>query len=223
MMRTPGRLTAVAIGLPFAAAAVLWSGVSAVALLARTSSHHQVTYPWQGGKVSVQSGSGDLRVVEGDTNNVIVAYTDHYWRKEPSVRVQQAAGGALTVSGKCGIEVTGNCSTNFVVTVPRGAPLDLQTGDGSIHGDGLANDNVRAASGSGSVSLGWSVAPSSVTVHTGDGSVHLTVPASSGPYRVSASTGDGGKHVNVGTDPNSPRTISVETGSGSISLGYAQP
>jgi hypothetical protein len=62
--------------------------------------------------------------------------------------------------------------------------------------------------------------PTQVDATTGDGGIHLALPAGTGPYRISATTGDGGSHVTVPSDSSATASIAAHTGDGSISIGY---
>jgi hypothetical protein len=94
--------------------------------------------------------------------------------------------------------------------------VKLHSSDGSVVVTGLRSDDVDASTSDGSVRLSFAVAPSSVTAHSGDGSIEVVVPADGKAYDVSASTGDGSRDVSVPTDSSSARHMELSSGDGSI-------
>jgi hypothetical protein len=98
--------------------------------------------------------------------------------------------------------------------------ITAKSGDGDIDGAQLGSTTVQATTGDGDVSLDWARMPTQVDTTTGDGGIHLLLPAGSGPYRISATTGDGGSHVTVPSDSSAKASISAHSGDGSISIGY---
>src|SRR5436305_12606249 len=110
MRLTTSRLAAVTIGGPLLVAAVGLSAFNMAGTFANASEHHEVSYPWSGGTVSVDVGSGDVRVVVGANNTVGVAYTEHYELKKPTVTGTPSSSG-LALRGKCpGGWVGNNCA-----------------------------------------------------------------------------------------------------------------
>lgn len=97
-----------------------------------------------------------------------------------------------------------------------GGRLSLNTGSGDVNAAGLTATSVRARTGSGDVALRFDGAPSDVAADTGSGDVRVFVP--SGPYRVSTRTGSGEVALRVATDPEAPAWITVQTGSGDITI-----
>jgi Putative adhesin len=237
MSSTPGRIAAVAIGVPLLLAGIGQASFNVIGLLARSSENHQVSYPWHGGTLSLHAADGDVTVRRSSAvSSVSVSYTEHYGLKKPTVTGRATAAG-VELSSKCPEWVFDNyCSVNYVVLVPAGAALKLTTGDGgvtlegvdgavtvnsgdgSLHGTGLLTTNVDASLGDGSVSLQWQTAPARVHLSLGDGSLHLTVPDGSGPYAITKHMGDGSSDIGVAVDPKAPRSMLLEMGDGNLSV-----
>jgi hypothetical protein len=234
---TPGRVVALALGVPIMLASVVWSAFTLVGALGRTSAHFHTSYAWSGGSVSLNLNDGNVQIRAAETRTVDVEYTEHYEFKRPTVKgVSSSSGVALTwhcVGGVFGQ----NCQINYVISVPKQAALQLRigdgnltlqgitapvvahTGDGSIHGSGLGSTTVQATVGDGSVHLEWVAGPSRVTAHVGDGSISLVVPRGSGPYAI-ARSGSGSANIAVATDPAAASKLDLDVGDGSIHVGY---
>lgn len=234
---TPGRVVALALGVPIMLASVVWSAFTLVGVLGRTSAHFHTSYAWSGGNVSLNVNDGNVQIRAADTTTVDVDYTEHYEFKRPTVRgVSSPSGVALT--GHCTGGVFGqNCQINYVITVPKQASLQLHlgdgtltlqgvtapvvahTGDGSIHGSELGSKTVEATVGDGSIHLQWVAAPARVTSSVGDGSVDITVPHGSGPYAIQQS-GSGSGDIGVATDPAATAKMDLHAGDGSVHVRY---
>lgn len=111
-------------------------------------------------------------------------------------------------------------------------PTTVETGSGDIRIVGTA-DAVQASAGSGNVTVtdpGGTVTaetgsgnidltlaePSSATLHAGSGNITARVPA--GPYRIAGTTGSGTRDIAVATDPASTYVLTLDTGSGNVSV-----
>ena len=200
-----------------------------VGQLSRSSEHHEVVYPWQGGAITLRTSSGSVRVEIGTSAQVQVSYTEHFQLKRPTVTSSVSTSG-LQLTAKCPAGVFGNnCDINYVVTVPATANLVVHSGDGAIHviggsgagsfdtGDGdISFDSVSgdivARSGDGTIS-GDGVRSKSVQASTGDGGVHIDWSVA--PSTVVATTGDGG--IGLVVPPGTgPYRISSHTGDGGV-------
>jgi hypothetical protein len=234
---TPGRIAAVAIGVPVLLVGIGQGALNVTGLLARASEKHQVSYPWHGGTLAMNTDDGDVTVRRSPSATAVsVSYTEHFGLKRPTVTGSSTAAG-VELSSKCPKWIFDNyCSVNYTVLVPTGTALRLQTGDGGVslegvdgtvdvksgdgglHGSDLLSTKVDASLGDGSVSLQWQTAPSRVHVSMGDGSVRLTLPSGSGPYALTKHMGDGSSDIGVAVDPKASRSILLEMGDGSLSV-----
>jgi hypothetical protein len=228
MRVTGGRLAAVAIGIPIVLCAVGYGAVSAAGTFARASEHHVVSYPWSGGTISLDVGSGSVQVSVGGSDSVGVAYTEHYGLKKPTVTGAVSASG-LALNGRCPNSFFGsNCAVNYVLTVPASARLVVHGGDGSISVTDLTG-GVSLSTGNGSISIDG--VGGDVAAHSGNGSIHGTdvtarsLQASSGngsvvvawttaPTTVIATSGNGSVHLTVPRG-SGPYQVQADTGNGS--------
>jgi hypothetical protein len=237
MRSTPGRIAAVAIGIPLLVAGIGQGAFNATSLLARDSENHQASYAWHGGTLSLDADDGKVTVRRStSTSAVSVSYTEHFALTRPVVEGRTVPAG-VQLSSRCPTGLLGgNCSVNYTILVPAGAELNLTTHDGSVlldgvdgsvtvhAGDGrvqasdLRSPAVDVSGGDGSVSLGWASAPKTVRVSMGDGNLSLSVPPGSGPYAVTKQLGDGHSDITVAEDPKAPRSIAVEMGDGNLSI-----
>jgi DUF4097 and DUF4098 domain-containing protein YvlB len=231
MIATGGRATAVLVGLPFVIAAAGWAAFSMVGLLAQTSEHHEATYAWGGGEISMDINSGSVRVAVGTGSQVEVSYTEHYQLKKPTVRETSVEDGVM-LSAKCpGGIFSNNCAINYTVTLPASAHLVVHTGDGGITVTGLTG-GLSLDTGDGGIAL--DDVSGTLTAHTGDGGIQATrlssttVQASTGdggirlewavaPTTVTATTGDGGIHLSV-PSASGPYRVSATTGDGATAV-----
>jgi hypothetical protein len=237
MRTSPGRLTALAIGLPLFLAAGGWQALTVAGLMAHGSRTTHATYPWRGGLVEVHSHGGSIHVAVGPDDHVVATYAQHFGLQRPTISATPSAGGAITLTAGCRDALLANdCDTDITLLVPAAAPLSLdsadggiqvtdaagdltmRTGDGSVIADGLRSRHVHVTSGDGGITLGWAEAPEDVDVHTADGHVTVVVPSHTGPYQVDAHTADGPVSVHVPTDPNASARIFVRSNDGGIEI-----
>ncbi|GAA3220098.1 DUF4097 family beta strand repeat-containing protein [Actinocorallia longicatena] len=98
--------------------------------------------------------------------------------------------------------------------------LTLDNGSGNVRVTGSRSQRVHAVSGAGNVELGFTTAPSSITVKSGAGNIEVQVPPGQ-DYAVENKIGAGNSSIDVGRDPAALRKILVESGAGDVLVGYA--
>jgi hypothetical protein len=135
-----------------------------------------------------------------------------------------AAADLRTGSGDVGVRavqgsVRAHTGSGSIMIASIGTQADLRTSSGDIIATAVRGGTLRADTGSGSVTLKFSSAPSNVLAVTGSGDVRIMVPG--GPYRVDHSTRSGDDSVQVPTDPSAPAVIVARTGSGSLHIAPA--
>ncbi|MGH8891451.1 MAG: DUF4097 family beta strand repeat-containing protein [Acidothermaceae bacterium] len=213
MIATSGRVTALLVGIPFVLAAAGWGAFSMVGQFSQTSEHHEASYAWNGGEISLHASAGYVHVVTGGGSQVAVSYTEHYQLKRPTVTATTADGG-VQLNAKCPSGIfANNCEINYTLTVPASAQLVLHTGDGHVS----VADVTGALSldvGNGGISL--DNVSGDIVAHTGDGGVGATRLRSTS---VQASTGNGGVHLEWIV---APKNATVQTGDGGIGLTVPQ-
>jgi hypothetical protein len=228
VIATGGRLAALAVGLPFVLGAAVVGAFTVVGSFAHATETHAASYQLNGGGVTLRT-DGNVTVDVGTGSQVGVSYTEHYQLKKPTVTSSTSNGGVQLTAACPGGLFGNNCQTNYVLTVPATAALDVHSGDGYIHvtgsiaalsldtGDGdiefdNVTGNVVAHTGDGDIS-GAQVSSKNVQASTGDGGIHIEW--SVGPTTVVATTGDGSIHLVV-PQGSGPYSTSTHTGDGSV-------
>lgn len=94
-----------------------------------------------------------------------------------------------------------------------------RTDNGAVEAHGLTGDRITARSRDGAITLRFTAPPADVQAGTGNGSIHLRLPAGEG-YAINASTGGGGKWIDpaLHQDSQAKRHIKLTTGDGGISV-----
>lgn len=181
--------------------------------------------------LSVDSGTGDITVIESDRSGIAVAETVR-WRGDEDARpktTHEVSGDRLTLTFDCP-GVVGTCEVDYRVEIPRGVgvkadsgsgqivlrglsgDVEASTGSGDIDGNGLTAKRLTGTAGSGNVEVRFGSTPDEVEVETGSGNGVVWVPT--GTYNVTAKTGSGDERVEVDRDGGSAHKIVVKTGSG---------
>jgi hypothetical protein len=211
-------------------------------VVARSSEKHTVSYPWHGGTLSLANDDGSVAFRRSSAaSTVSVTYTEHYGLKKPTVKGRTTSAG-VQLSAHCSNFLRADyCSVDYVVSVPTGAAvkvnmgdggvaldgvdgsIDVSAGDGHISGKDLTSPRLSVTGGDGSVSLQWASAPTHVKVSIGDGSLDITVPAGSGPYAITRDQGDGSTDVAVAEDPKATRSMVLRMGDGSLAVRAPSP
>lgn len=151
--------------------------------------------------LSVTGGAGDVVVRQGAPAGTVEVTRRLGWSpgsSRPSAD-ETWDGDALRIDADCGA-LLGWCSIDYVVTVPDGTAVTVETGSGDIDVD------LAAVS-----------AP--VDLRAGSGDVSVTVPRD-GAYAVRTGTGSGDEDVEVTSDASASARLDVETGSGDIEISY---
>lgn len=98
----------------------------------------------------------------------------------------------------------------------------LRSSHGSISATGLAATDVVASSGHGSIDLELTEMPSRVDTETDHGSIDVAVPDTPDAYDVDIGTDHGSETTSVRTDPDSGRTIRIQSDHGDVTVRYAR-
>jgi hypothetical protein len=187
--------------------------------------------------LSIQTGSGQIRVQPGATDTVRIAAKlrgDNSWTSGSDVaerirKIEQnppieQQGSAIRI-GRFADEALGrNISISYEVTVPADTKVAASTGSGGIV-VGRVKGAVAASSGSGSIQVDGAAA---LKAHTGSGAIHATgiageIAANSGSGSITiAQTGAGDVKVSAASGGVTLSGVngaaSVSTASGSINL-----
>jgi hypothetical protein len=233
---------ALCIGAVITGLMIIVASLSLMSLFAaRTSHSSHSTFASPGSTLTIDTGSADVTVQADDVTSVEVAERDNTVKGE-GVSRPTLSGARLHLPSNCrggGLGWIYYCSVSYVVHVPRATSVDLQTGSGDVHargisqplriqvgsgdvaGSSLTAPTVVVRTGSGDVTLGFLAAPTSVDAHTGSGDLFVGLPRSGAPYRIDESTGSGDYVDKVDTSQSSAHTLTLDTGSGDLEVGYA--
>lgn len=167
------------------------------------------------GNVTVEAGGNEVQVGRTLTGTAARTVTQH------------VVDGILRIEARC--ETLLPCSADIALTVPKGLPVDVRTGegdvlvdgvdsdlsievgDGNVRGEGLLVETVRVQAGWGDARLSFAGTPEDVSVGVGVGDVVIAVPE--GGYDVDVE-GLGEQRIGVSQDAGGPR-LHVRTASGS--------
>jgi len=177
------------------------------------------SYTWSLGKPSITNRlDGDLLSISSSCPfSVGLGCSGHVRLVVPgSMDVQvHNSDGSVTLRDLNG-PVDLSTSDGSITAANLTGRVTLHSSDGSLVATGLRSEQVDASTSDGSVRLSFELAPSSVTAHSGDGSIEVVVPADGTAYHVTGTTGDGSRDVTVPTDSNSARRMRLSTGDGSV-------
>jgi hypothetical protein len=188
--------------------------------------------------LNVGSGSGDVQLTSAPTGARLKTVEHVSEDLETPRRVSTLDGSRLlNLSEHCSILMSTECSVDYEITVPSGvgvrassgtgdikatglvttAALSLHSGAGNVTAIGISAPTVTLDSGAGDITARLTTPPRDLQASSGAGNITLTVPNVT--YDVSASSGAGTvSDRDLQTDPNSPRRITVSTGSGDITI-----
>lgn len=126
-------------------AAMIWSSLTLVSLIAREESSGSATYA--AAPVVELVADGRVEVTGAQTDEVSVERSARFAFSDPSYSAQ-VRGDRLVVEHRCAWRWVLQCSTDLTVTVPQGTALIVRTTDGSIRAEGvLGNAELRSDNG----------------------------------------------------------------------------
>jgi len=170
--------------------------------------------------LSVQAGSGQIRVQPGPTGSVRIAArlkSGGSWTASDSdieARIKkieqnppiEQQGNTIRIGRFVDEDLSRNISISYDVTVPADTTVTASTGSGSIV-IGAGKGTVAASSGSGSIQVDGAA---SLKAHTGSGSIHAAAVAGA----ISAQSGSG----SITIAQTGPGEVSVSAASGGVTL-----
>ncbi len=205
-----------------------------VLLHARTEGHFDRTLTVSGAvNLDVTTGSGDVSVKTGGSNQVVIHATIHSnnWlfsddsavhQVEANPPIQQS-GNTIRIGGSLSGDAARHVAIDYVITVPADTTLQAHSGSGNVEVEGVRSE-VQTQTGSGDIrmrDLG-----SKTRAQTGSGNIRgenvgapFTAQTGSGDIEVSL-TGSGDVDVHTGSGRLQVRGIKggfrAQTGSGDI-------
>ena len=190
--------------------------------------------------LTVAGGASDIEVRGGAPVGTVEVTRELHWGPGSSEPKPTEAWSGTTLSIDADADCGGTlawCGVDYVVRVPDGTAVTVRTGSGDVglegalgdvtfdagsgdvEGDGLAAENLKGTTGSGSIDIELAQAPSAMDLGAGSGDVTVVVPPGTS-YATSIETGSGDENVDIATDPSSADRIHVKTGSGDVDLRY---
>jgi DUF4097 and DUF4098 domain-containing protein YvlB len=100
--------------------------------------------------------------------------------------------------------------------VPAGVPVRVHTAAGNVDASRLDVPRLEVGTEAGAVTAAFVRAPQNVMIRTAAGNVELRLPDLG--YRIDAETAVGPRQVDVVEDPAAPRSVSIETAAGSVTV-----
>jgi hypothetical protein len=230
---TPGRLVALALGVPVVLALIGWAGFATVALADQAG--YRVHLSVAGGqRTQVTIDNPDATIHPGPGGRIWVSGTLRGSLARPTFSWRSTAAG-LALRSRCRVP-TGFCSLNYDLTVPAGRPLAVSDGSGDLNASGLAGtislndgsgditasgltgDRVRVSDGSGDIVV-TGLAATDVTGI--DSSGDLTLRFTKVPRRVDVTDGSGDITLMLPPGPTS-YDVNAQSSSGSTTISVKQ-
>jgi len=189
---------------------------------ARTDGHFDRTLQVSGAvSLDVSTGSGDITVKTGSSNQVVVHGTIHEnsWsfgnenavhQVESSPPIQQS-GGSLRIGYNLPDDVKRHVTIDYEITVPASSAVEAHSGSGNVEVAGVSS-GVQAQTGSGDIRL--RDLGGRQQAHTGSGNIRAENV--SAPFDAQTGSGD------IEASFTGSGDIDVHTGSGTIRLKGVQ-
>lgn len=228
---TPGRRTALAVGLVVALTLIAFGSINVASALGQTTERISTTYRLRSDRLSVDVGSGDLRIVGDSGREVRVTTRLRYGLWKPAVEASSTATG-LRLASSC--HWLGFCDVDYTIAVPAGTALDLVTSSGDVTVRDVTG-TVVARTSSGDMVL-ERLTGASVEARSSSGDVRATdvtgrrlaLRASSGDIRgvrlgsseVAARASSGDVRLDLRTAPD---RVAAHTGSGDVRVELPRP
>jgi len=201
------RRWALAVGVPFALAAVGYGGLTVVALVGQDSYRVQTSVASVGTKVSVAIGNGNINVVPSPDGRDHLSGVVSYSLVRPRVYWRSTTAGPVLEGPNC--PFFGNCGATLTLSVPLGQPTGASTGSGDLRASRLAGA-LTLRDGSGNIAMDHLSGPLVLSDSSGDISgSHL----SAGNVLAFAGSGD----VELSFD-RAPHEVRVNDSSGDITI-----
>jgi hypothetical protein len=230
MQMTPGRIAALAIGVPFAISLVGWTSYSFVALIGQGTVQIATPVTVYKGAVTADIGGADvlIRQVPGKAE---LTGTVQYSLIRPVV-TETHTGAGTSIGYQCR-SFSGNCGLNATLQIPPGTGVTLSTGGGNMSVPAF-NGSLQLLSGGGDVDAGnlngtvlmrtdggnvsvQTMADPDATIESSGGDVSLTFGQVS-PQNLQIST-DGGNIVVVLPPGATAYDIQANTDGGNLAIG----
>lgn len=218
--------------------ALSWGAYQVVVLLAHEERTEVASY--RGVEtIDVSNGAGPVRIVAGDSDDVVVTSRISDGLRSTGNR-HAVANGVLELRASCPNFGSDFCYVGYTIEVPRDIAVVARSGHDSVTLSGLAgsvrasSDNgrveatdlrsasVEADSDNGRVELQFTEAPTTVTATADNGSVEVIVPNDGEAYRLDVESANGSTTEAVPVNSASSRSITVQTDNGRATVRTAE-
>jgi hypothetical protein len=180
--------------------------------LTKSFSAPEVNETWNGKTLRITSGCPAGFRLPGCSVRYLV-------RVPPQIAVDaKVSSGTLSVGDVGGDLRLATTSGDVRVTNAQGN-LWARATSGSVTATGVRSSATDVETTSGGADLRFAAAPQNIRAKVSSGDLGIAVPPDTA-YNVQASTDSGDQHINVRQDRAAPGTISAETSSGDVTIGY---
>jgi hypothetical protein len=242
---TPGRVTALLIGVPVALGLVALAAFSLLAPFAGGRYHVSYTAPASTRSLTVNSNGGQLSVQPTAADRVTLNGTARYSFIRSTFSAK-STGGNTAMNYHCAPLPSSNCGLDATIGVPAGLPVNVSTDGGNVSvtrisapvtlhsaGGDLSADHVTGpvnlSTDGGNIRLNAVTAPVTASTMGGDvdladvGSHTVTIHTSGGNIRASGVTAQNVTASTSGGDidivfTSVPASVDVGTSGGNITL-----
>jgi hypothetical protein len=157
-------------------------------------------------------GDGDITIVGGGRRDAVeIRRNERYAFGHSPATTKRVEAGVFKVVSRCPTSLLGACSVAYRVVVPDNVAVDVRTTrgnvalrsyrgsakvattSGAIEIAGYCGNSLDAHAGAGTIALDASCAPPQLSLRSGSGAVHATLPA--GRYDIDAESTSGNARV----------------------------
>jgi DUF4097 and DUF4098 domain-containing protein YvlB len=160
-------------------------------------------------EVQIDVRAADVTLVPATASQVVVDSHAEGTLWLPKLKTQ-VEGGHLTLSGSCHDMVFGHCESRFVVRIPEGTPVTVETRSGDVRASDLTGP-VNIDTGSGDIELSGLTGGTTARVSSGD----IEASRLAGKLVLETSSGD------VDAAELTSQTIDARATSGDVFLDIA--
>jgi hypothetical protein len=225
-----------AVGGVFTALAIAAGGLSTAGWLGFRSETQDHTYHQAVTRISIDVGTGDLKLSPGGAGEVAVHRRIFWSYSKPTIE-ERWDGQTLHVTARCRaalLSLGPGCGVDYTIAVPEGVAVEAHTSTGDISVRGVrgglrlststgdiavtdATSNLWLRSSTGDINAtGVTSSDVEASVSTGDVDLRFTEPPREVAIR--ASTGD----VTVSVPDGEAYRVQTDTGTGDVHIGIRQ-
>jgi putative adhesin len=179
-------------------------------------------------------GEGDITVVGGGNRDALeVRRTERYAFGRSPDTAHKVQAGVVAISSRCPTSLLARCTVAYRVEVPDNVAVTIRTTGGNValrsyRGSakvtttrgaidiaGYCGNSLDARAGAGAIDLEASCAPPRMSLRSGSGDVHATLPA--GRYDIDAESTSGSARTHgITARDDAPYSVQVLSASGDV-------